>query len=99
MTHTRRVGVYSRDTAGCWLTGEEKPELSSHVLRDALQHQLLGLLRAVHAHALAVLRQVVLPCLLLQELLSLTKERKINNTTFNNFTEVVVVDLIVVRFS
>ena len=69
----------SRSTAGCWLTGEEQPELPSHVLRDALQHQVLGLLRAVHAHALAVLRQVVLPRLLLQELLSLTK-RKMRET-------------------
>ena len=78
-THTecdaRREWVFTRGTAGCWLTGEEEPELSSHVLWDALQHQLLGLFCAVHAHTLAVLSQVVLPRLLLQELLSLTKDK------------------------
>ena len=53
------------------LTREEQPHFSSHVLRDAIEHQVLGLLRAVHAHTLAIFCKVVLPCLLLQELLSL----------------------------
>lgn len=56
------------------LTGEEQPELSSHVLWDALEHQIFGLLRTVHAHTLAIFCKVVLPRLLLQELLGLGEE-------------------------
>lgn len=58
------------------LTGEEQPQLSSHVLRDALEDELLGLLRAVHAHALTVLGKVVLPRLLFQELFRLCSKTK-----------------------
>lgn len=55
----------------CQLTRKQEPEVSSHVLRDALQHQLFGLLRTVHAHSLTVLGKVILPSLLLQKLFSL----------------------------
>lgn len=58
------------------LTRKEQPELSSHTLRDPLEDQLLRLLSAVHAHSLPILCKVVLPRLLLQELLRLSKERK-----------------------
>ncbi len=58
------------------LTREEQPELSSHALRNPLEDQLLRLLSAVHAHSLSVLCKVVLPPLLLQELLRLSKEGK-----------------------
>lgn len=51
--------------SGYLLTGEEQPELSSHALRDPLEDELFGLLRAVHAHPLSVLCKVVLPRLLL----------------------------------
>lgn len=61
----------------CSLTGEEKPELSSHVFRNALEDQLLGFFSTVHAHSLSILGEVVLPCLLLQKLLSLSKDRYI----------------------
>lgn len=58
------------------LTREEQPQLSSHALRDALEDELLGLLRAVHAHALTVLCKVVLPRLLFQELFRLCSKIK-----------------------
>lgn len=54
-----------------WLTRKQEPELSSHVLWDALQHQLFGLLGAIHTHSLAVFGEVILPGLLLQKLFSL----------------------------
>lgn len=53
------------------LTRKQEPEVSSHVLRDALQHQLFGLLRTVHTHSLTKLGKVILPSLLLQKLFSL----------------------------
>lgn len=59
---------------GAWLTREEQPQLSSHAFRDALEDELLGLVRAVHAHALTVLCKMVLPRLLFQELLGLCSQ-------------------------
>lgn len=56
------------------LTREEQPQFPPHVLRDAFEHQVLGLLCAVHAHTLAILCKVVLPCLLLQKLLGLNQK-------------------------
>lgn len=56
------------------LTREQQPQFSSHVLWDSFEHQFLGLLRAVHAHALPVLRKVILPGLLLQKLLRLSTQ-------------------------
>ena len=56
------------------LTGEQQPELSSHALRNPLEDQLLRLLRPVHAHPLSILCKVVLPRLLLQKLLCLSRE-------------------------
>lgn len=61
------------------LTGEEQPQLSSHALRDPLEDELLGLLRAVHAHALPVLGKMVLPRLLLQELFRLSSKTHTKN--------------------
>lgn len=57
----------------CLLTGEEQPQLSPHALRNALENKLLRLLCPVHTHALSILRKVVFPRLLLQELLRLGK--------------------------
>lgn len=62
-----------------FLTREEQPELPSHALRNPLEDQLLRLLSAVHTHSLSILCKVVLPRLLLQELLCLSKEGKLFN--------------------
>lgn len=68
-----RLTVRTRATVG--LTREEQPQLSPHVLWDAFKHQVLGLLCTVHTHPLAVLGEVVLPRLFLQELLGLGKNK------------------------
>lgn len=67
------MGVVCVVMQGQCLTRKQQPELPSHALRNPLEDQLLRLLSPIHAHPLPVLGEVVLPRLLLQELLSLSR--------------------------
>lgn len=71
---------------GRFLTRKEKPQVSSHALRNPLEDQVLGLLGPVHAHSLSILSEMVLPRLLLQKLLRLRRRRHTRKLNANDET-------------